>query len=381
MKSFFITFLHFRSEKADYWAKKPYLCNMERKTVLLDISDIGNPTSGFGQIAKNYAEWYSKMEDDSLKFHFLLPPGYEKDFGPLVDTTCMRRKYHKHFSKGLPTVNLWHSITQQQLKRRRGRCDQFVLTIHDLNYLTEKNWLRQLKHKWVLQRAIHQADAVTCISNYVRRQIEEQFDMEGKPVRVIYNGVEDISHQPESRPAFATGRPFFFAIGQIRQKKNFHLLVDMMRFFPDYDLYVCGDDHFDYSKVVRQHIAQLPTGNAYLTGKITAEEKVWLYRHTEAFLFPSIGEGFGLPAIEAMQFGRAVFISNHTCLPEICGDCAMVWEHLHPDDMAAVVKQRLAGFYADATQIEKVKNHAKEFSYEKHIAAYVKLYKELNFRK
>ena len=110
MKSFFITFLHFRSEKADYWAKKPYLCNMERKTVLLDISDIGNPTSGFGQIAKNYAEWYSKMEDDSLKFHFLLPPGYEKDFGPLVDTTCMRRKYHKYFSKGLPTVNLWHSI-------------------------------------------------------------------------------------------------------------------------------------------------------------------------------------------------------------------------------------------------------------------------------
>lgn len=377
MKSFFITFLHFRSEKADYWAKKPYLCNMERKTVLLDISDIGNPTSGFGQIAKNYAEWYSKMEDDSLKFHFLLPPGYEKDFGPLVDTTCIRRKYHKHFSKGLPTVNLWHSITQQQLKRRRGRCDQFVLTIHDLNYLTEKNWLRQLKHKWVLQRAIHQADAVTCISNYVRRQIEEQFDMEGKPVRVIYNGVEDISHQPESRPVFATGRPFFFAIGQIRQKKNFHLLVDMMRFFPDYDLYVCGDDHFDYSKVVRQHIAQLPTGNAYLTGKITAEEKVWLYRHTEAFLFPSIGEGFGLPAIEAMQFGRAVFISNHTCLPEICGDCATVWPSLQPEAMAAVVKETLPGFYTRQAYIEHLKQHAQQFSYEKHIAAYLSLYKEL----
>ena len=154
-----------------------------------------------------------------------------------------------------------------------------------------------------------------------------------------------------------------------------------MKHFPDHDLYVCGDDHFAYSKVVREHIEQLPTKNAYLTGKISAEEKVWLYRHCEAFLFPSVGEGFGLPAIEAMQFGKAVFISTATCLPEICGDCAMVWEHLHPDDMAAVVKQRLAGFYADATQMEKVKNHAKEFSYGKHIAAYVKLYKELNFRK
>ena len=350
---------------------------MEKKTVLLDLSDIGNPTSGFGQIAKNYAQWYSKMENDTLKFHFLLPPGCEKDFGPLVETTCIRRKYHKYFSNGLPSVHLWHSITQQQLKRRRGKCDKFVLTIHDLNYLTEKNWIRQQKHKWVLQHAIDQADAVTCISQYVGRQIEEQFDLKGKSVRVIYNGVEDISLQPESQPAFATGRPFFFAIGQIRQKKNFHLLVDMMRLFPEHDLYVCGDDHFDYSKVVRQHISQLPTANAYLTGKITAEEKVWLYRHCEAFLFPSVGEGFGLPAIEAMQFGRAVFISNHTCLPEICGHCATVWDHLQPAEMAAVVKETLAGFYARQAYTEQLKQHAQQFSYEKHIAAYLSLYNDL----
>ena len=359
------------------WAKNVYLCNMDKKTVLLDLSDIGNPTSGFGQIAMNYAEWYSKMEDDALKFHFLLPPGCNKDFGPLVETTHFRRKYHKYFKKGLPSVDLWHSITQQQLKRRRGECGKFVLTIHDLNYLTEKNWIRQQKHKIVLQHAIGQADAVTCISQYVGKQVEEQFDMKGKKVNVIYNGVEDISHQPESQPAFATGRPFFFAIGQIRQKKNFHLLVDMMRFFPDHDLYVCGDDHFDYSKVVRQHISELPTRNAYLTGKITAEEKVWLYRHCEAFLFPSVGEGFGLPAIEAMQFGRAVFISSHTCLPEICGDCAVVWENLHPDSMAEVVKRNLSGFYDDAERLKKIRLHANDFSYEKHIAAYLKLYKEL----
>ncbi|MBR3372566.1 MAG: glycosyltransferase family 1 protein, partial [Bacteroidaceae bacterium] len=77
---------------------------MEKKTVLLDISDIGNPTSGFGQIAKNYAQWYSGMKDDALRFHFLLPPGYAGDFGPLVETTNIRRKYHKFFRKGLPSV-------------------------------------------------------------------------------------------------------------------------------------------------------------------------------------------------------------------------------------------------------------------------------------
>lgn len=350
---------------------------MEKKSVLLDLCDIGNPTSGFGQIAKNYAAWYSRMVDEALRFHFLLPIGYENDYGPNVDVSYRRRKYHKYFRKGLPTVNLWHSTTQHQLKRRRGKCDCFVLTIHDLNYLTEKNWIRQQKHRIVLQHAINQADAVTCISKYVGRQIEEQFNLKGKPVRVIYNGVEDITGQPESKPAFATDRPFFFAIGQIRPKKNFHLLVDMMRHFPDHDLYVCGDDHFDYAKVVRQHIGQLDTGNAVLAGKISAEEKVWLYRHCEAFLFPSVGEGFGLPAIEAMQFGRAVFISSATCLPEICGDCATVWDDLQPDQMAEVVKRTLPGFYDQTERMAHIRAHAKEFSYEKHIAAYVALYKEV----
>ena len=350
---------------------------MEKKTVLLDLCDIGNPTSGFGQIAKNYAEWYSKMDDESLKFHFLLPMGHEKDYGPRVVLSYNRRKYHKYFRKGLPTVDLWHSTTQQQLKRRRGKCGRFVLTIHDLNYLTEKNWIRQQKHHFILQRAINQADAITCISKYVGKQVEEQFNLKGKPVRVIYNGVEDITGKPEEKPAFATGRPFFFAIGQIRPKKNFHLLVDMMKHFPDHDLYVAGDDHFAFAQVVREHIEGLETKNAYLVGKITDAERVWLYHYCEAFLFPSIGEGFGLPAIEAMQFGKPVFISSATCLPEICGDCATIWDSLQPDVMAERVKEKLPAFLADAAQGEKVKQHAKEFSYEKHITAYLKLYKEL----
>ena len=205
---------------------------MEKKTVLLDLGELNNPTSGFGQIVNNYARIYSAMEDDELRFHFLLPRGYKSDFGPNVDCTSDWKKN----GKGMPDVNLWHSTNQQQIKHGRGKCDKFVLTIHDLNYLTEKNWLRQLKHHFFLQRAINRADAVTCISKFVAGQVEEQFKLKGKPVRVIYNGVQDISSQSEVKPTFANERPFFFAIGQIRKKKNFHLLVDMMRNFPDYDL-------------------------------------------------------------------------------------------------------------------------------------------------
>lgn len=366
-----------KAKKHCHTSKNAYLCDMGKKTVLLDICEIGNPTSGFGQIAKNYYRLYQSIEDKDLSFHFLLPEGYKVESDAKVQMTNIRNKYHKHFSKGLPEVDLWHSTNQQQIKRKRGKCKKFVLTIHDLNFLTEKNWIRQLKHRFFLQRAINQADAVTCISQFVAHQVEKLFNMRGKPVRVIYNGVEDISEQPEEKPSFAKGRPFFFAIGQIRAKKNFHLLVDMMRQFPDYDLYVCGDDHFDYAQTVREHINQLPTHNAYLCGKIQAEEKVWLYRHCEAFLFASQGEGFGLPAIEAMQFGKPVFIANATCLPEICGDCAYVWPSLNPDEMGDFVKSTLRCINDSPERTEQIKEHANQFSYDRHIQSYLQLYKEL----
>ena len=366
-----------KAKKHCHTSKNAYLCDMGKKTVLLDICEIGNPTSGFGQIAKNYYRLYQSIEDKDLSFHFLLPEGFKVESDAKVQMTNIRNKYHKHFSKGLPEVDLWHSTNQQQIKRKRGKCKKFVLTIHDLNFLTEKNWIRQLKHRFFLQRAINQADAVTCISQFVAHQVEQLFNMRGKPVRVIYNGVEDISEQPEEKPSFAKGRPFFFAIGQIRAKKNFHLLVDMMRQFPDYDLYVCGDDHFDYAQTVREHINQLTTHNAYLCGKIQAEEKVWLYRHCEAFLFASQGEGFGLPAIEAMQFGKPVFIANATCLPEICGDCAYVWPSLNPDEMGDFVKSTLRCFNDSPERTEQIKEHANLFSYDRHIQSYLQLYKEL----
>lgn len=347
---------------------------MNKKTVLLDLAEICCPTCGFGQIVANYARIYSAMEDSDLRFHFLLPKSFNGSFGDNVDCT---KRISKHNKSALPQVNLWHTTNQQQLKTARGKSDKYVVTIHDLNYLREKGWLSRLKHHYRLQKAIKAADAVTCISGFVGQQIEQEFNMYGKKVHVIYDGVEDITGIPQQRPAFASGRPFFFTIGQIRKKKNFHLLVDLMKHLPDYDLYICGDDHFDWAKTVRKHIDANPAHNAFLCGKISQEEKVWLYSHCEAFLFASQGEGFGLPVIEAMQFGKPVFVSNFTCLPEISGDYAYVWSDLNPTNMAELVKEKLPQFAANEKRPDEVKAHAGNFSYDRHIEQYIKLYKKL----
>ena len=64
-----------------------------------------------------------------------------------------------------------------------------------------------------------------------------------------------------------------------------------------------------------------------LPGEISDMDKYWLYKNCEAFVFPSMYEGFGLPVIEAMNFGKPVFLSTFSSLPEVGGKYALYWEN------------------------------------------------------
>lgn len=277
----------------------------------------------------------------------------------------------------LPKVDIWHSVNQQQKLLRLGGDTKFIYTIHDLNFLIEKNAIKAKRKLRKVQKLVDKATVITAISHYVADDLRKHLDLKGKEIRVIYNGVERIDHLPGKQPGFARNRPYFFTIGQIRTKKNFHVLLDVMRAFPEYDLYICGDDHFDYAQFIKEQIQEKCLSNVFLTGKISQDEKVWLYRNCEAFLFPSKIEGFGLPVIEAMQFGKAVFSSNCTSLPEVCGGHAVIWDNFETDYMVQSIRDNLLEFYKDTKRIERMKEYANSFSYEKHIQAYLDLYQEL----
>ena len=202
--------------------------------------------------------------------------------------------------------------------------------------------------------------------------------MRGKTPVVIYDPVEHIDKKTQRKPEFVNDdKPFFFAIGQIRMKKNFHLLLDVMKDFPDHNLYICGDSHFHAGELIKSRIEKENIGNVKLPGKISDEERIWLYAHCEAFLFPSQGEGFGLPAIEAMQFGKAVFVAPFTSLPEITGGHAIVWKDITTKTMVESIRKNLPHFYDDPQRIENMKEYAHSFDYGQHIQKYLELYRKL----
>ena len=129
-------------------------------------------------------------------------------------------------------------------------------------------------------------------------------------------------------------------------------------------------------RAVREQASQRGLGHVQVIPDITDAQKAWLFRHCTGFLFPSLTEGFGLPVIEAMHFGRPVFMSDRTCLPEIGGRWAWYWRQFEARSMRAVVEEGLEAFRRDDMG-PGIRAHAAQFSWDHCAQQYLDLYARL----
>ena len=147
---------------------------------------------------------------------------------------------------------------------------------------------------------------------------------------------------------------------------------------PEYDLVLSGKNETEYGKTkLAETISKLKLENrVHITGKVSDTDKQYYLKNCTAFVFPSLREGFGIPPIEAMRFGKPVFMSNNTSLPEIGGNHAFYWDNYNPDDMAKVVKEGLQKFNTNNVELSKAyETHAKSFDWKKAASEYLEVYR------
>lgn len=357
----------------------------KKKKVLIDLYSLKHPNCGFGQIAQNYARLFAEVQRsgrEDFDICFLLPNSLRMKRIEIADMECYyERRAFMFWQRSFwtaPKVDLWHSINQACRQYPTDSHAKSIFTIHDYNFLFEESPERVKVSLARMQQRIDRADAVTFISHYTEQQVRQHSRLDGKLTRTIYNGVEPLGDKPQQKPTFVTGdKPFFFAIGQFFAKKKFDVLLDMMKHFPDKELYICGQNTFPFGQDILRRIEQEHLTNVHAPGPVSDAERTWLFAHCQAYLFPSIGEGFGLPAIEAMQFGKPVFVSAYQSLPEIVGRYGYIWPSLEPAEMAQTVRAHLDEFYAAPQRQQEVRDYAATFSYKQHVEAYLQLYREL----
>ncbi len=345
--------------------------------VLIDHSTLGR-FCGFTEISENFGRILANTEVPDIHFIYLVPKRFFGYFGNNVSYVSCEHPV-KDLDRLGYDIDIWHSTNQLFKFRKRFRHSRHLMTIHDLNYLREKRGIHRIKHiiRGIL-RMIH-SDYITVISRFVADEVRRHCPFAKRRVIVIHNGVRDVDNDPRERPSFVDdGTKFFLAVGQVVKRKNYESLLPMMRHFPDHKMIICGDlRNRRFVKVLKNKIKESGTGETViLAGGVSEAEKNWLYAHCEALMMPSKLEGFGLPVIEAMRFGKPVFCSNLTSLPEIGGDHAFYWKDFEPAHMADTVREGLEAFLEPGRKESEIR-YSRQFDYREYTNKYIELYRKI----
>jgi glycosyltransferase involved in cell wall biosynthesis len=325
------------------------------KNILIDFEKIKDPYSGLGQFCQHLKVFFDKS---NLPIKYFIPN--------------KKQKLAKHFSFLLPKCDIFHAVHQDSPFVPFWSKTKYILTIHDLNSLSENPDPDFQKHyRKTLQKKIDRASIVTFISNFTQKETESIFDLTKKRTFVIYNGISlpEISEAPIVLPK----AKYIFSIGTVVPKKNFHVLIEMMKHLPDYQLIIAGTLFHQYAKELQTNIKDQNLGERiHLVGTVPDTVKRWYYENACAFVFPSLLEGFGLPVAEAMSLGLPLFLSHKTSLPEIGGSDANYFSSFDGETMASEFIRGMKNF--DETKKISLIKRSKMFDWKNAADSYLELY-------
>lgn len=352
------------------------------KEVFLESHNIRNKYSGFGQFNYHLIKGLAAVKPNDLDIVL-----HAKDINELRTEfgNSFHYKKYRSISRHKPfrikkKYDLWHCLNQN-IKIEPFYQLPYLLTVHDIHFITEGSPGLRQKLRAKFEEKLKYATAITYISEFAKKDTHANFRIPDVPEFVIHNGntILDTSIPDTYAPPVFPEKPFLFSIGDFSERKNFISLVEMLRLLPDYNLVLAGNNDSVYADKLRGKVAEFGLEKrVLLTGKIADTEKKFYLKHCEAFVFPSLREGFGIPPIEAMRFGKPVFISNNTSLPEIGGELAFYWDHYDPEYMAATVVQGMATFNRDRAYYEAwYVNRSKQFNWKHTAQKYLEVYQQL----
>ncbi|PSL22713.1 glycosyltransferase involved in cell wall biosynthesis [Dyadobacter jiangsuensis] len=349
------------------------------KRILIDCERMRHPHTGLYHYCLQLGNSIlKKAGGDKEKIAFYLPTSAEHAFGENANYVS-QHFIHKLFFPDTKSVDIWHCTYQGSRYYPFGKKVSVVLTVHDLNFLYDGNRSEKRISKYLsrLQLKIDRADHVVAISYYVLEDLKKYLELGDKPTSVIYNGcnIEDtgIINAPEK----PVEQPFLFTIGTIVGKKNFHVLPALL-VGNDLKLVIAGiESSQEYKKTIIREAQKLNVLDRLIfTGPVSENDKKWYLSNCTAFVFPSIAEGFGLPVIEAMYYGKPVVLSRCTSLPEIGGDCAYYFDNFEPEHMRNVLNASLED-YNKTKPRERIRERARFFSWDRAASEYLDLYRSL----
>lgn len=279
-------------------------------------------------------------------------------------------------------------VTQQlsEYFHKIGKEQKKVVTLHDLNFLYENLPENKVqKRKNLVQENIGNADAIICISDFAKKDFIANKNLfklkENVLIETIYNGLlfPEQKEYFSEKYQFLKSKKYILNVGVLFPKKNQIVLLDFLA-MTDLDLVlVSASSKQDYRVNFLEKVKALKLENRiHILENVDENDKNFLIQNCESYVHPSLAEGFGIPPVEAMYFGKPVFLSNKTSLPEIGGNLAFYFEDFSPKKMLEVYRNGIE-LINNKSEYYKKEFHARamEFDFKKMSENYLKVYEKL----
>lgn len=282
---------------------------------------------------------------------------------------------------------------------------KIVVTIHDLIHhnfqetsATTKNPIifktKRFAYRKIIKKAILKSSHILTPSNYVKEEIVKTFKIDKSKVTVTYEAAEEeylLTRHPEQSEGpqisnllekYSIKKPFLIYVGNAYPHKNLENLLLALKILDtkykiqDTNLViVCSRDVF--AQRLNEKIKGLNLkGHVMTTGYIDSGGLSSIFRQAEAYVFPSLSEGFGIPGLNAMASGLPVIASNIPVLQEVYGDAAYYFDPKDPKDIAAKIKKVLSSPKIRSGLVAKGNEQVKKYSWLQMAKETLEVYKQ-----
>jgi len=292
------------------------------------------------------------------------------------------RQYKKVNNTG---CDIYHSSYFRPLKGKQN--SKVVVTVHDFMYEKYGKYLAKKNHLFLKNRCINQADAIICVSHCTKNDFLKYYpDINIDIVHVVYNGVDD-----EFKPTLKSellkindvtfiSNKYLLYVGNRGYCKNFDFVLNLMNSNTlrtlGYNLVCVGGG--SVSKKEENFIETNGLmSKIHFINNVGSSQLNNLYNNAFCLLFPSLYEGFGIPAVEAMKVGCPVWSTNSSSVLEIIGkDYPIQFSPTNWEEAIVVFEKLLDPEFRDLS-IEIGYKAATKFSWNKCAQDTFDIYKSL----
>lgn len=247
-----------------------------------------------------------------------------------------------------------------------------VVSVMDLSYihfpeLFKKKDLYKLTN-WT-KYSTKKARKIITISNSSRNDIIKYYKIPEEKIEVVYPGIKQIeSHSMNKMPSkYEIQGDFILYIGTLQPRKNLVRLIEAMSKIKDkkISLVVIGKKGWQYEEILAAPEKFAVKDRIKFLDFVPDEDLPAFYQNAICYVLPSLYEGFGLPILEAMQYGCPVITSNVSSLPEAGGEAAMYFDPTSVDDIAHKIDKVVGDKGLREEMKKKGFVHIKKFSWKK----------------